>query len=146
MAKPQDIFICLVRTIKAAPEKVFAAWTQPQELKRWMAPRDDMKVSLAETDLKIGGRYRIVMQNPDGTEHRVGGVYREIDPGRKLVFTWAWESTPERETLVTVELRQKGAGTELTVTHTKFADEQSRDRHNQGWTGCLGRLERHMAA
>jgi uncharacterized protein YndB with AHSA1/START domain len=146
MAKPKDISLSLVRTIKAAPEKVFAAWTKPQTLKRWMAPSDDMKIAVAETDLRIGGRYRIVMREADGTEHRVGGAYREIDPGRKLAFTWAWESTPERETLVTVELRKNGAGTELTLTHTKFADEQSRHMHNQGWVGCIGRLERLMSA
>jgi uncharacterized protein YndB with AHSA1/START domain len=94
MAKPKDISLSLVRTIKAAPEKVFAAWTKPRTLKRWMAPSDDMKVAVAETDLRIGGRYRIVMREADGTEHRVGGAYREIDPGRKLAFTWVWESTP----------------------------------------------------
>ena len=146
MAKPQTVSLRLVRIIKAAPEKVFAAWTDPQALKRWMAPSDDMEVTVAETDLETGGRYRIVMREPDGTEHRVGGVYRDIELGRKLAFTWAWESTPERETLVTVELPKNGAGTELTLTHTKFADQQSRDMHDQGWTGCIGRLERLMAA
>ncbi len=146
MAKPQALSLRLVRTIKAAPEKVFAAWTDPQALKRWMAPGDDMAVTVAETDLRAGGRYRIVMREAGGTEHRVGGVYRDIKPGRRLVFTWAWESEPERETLVKVELRKKGAGTELTLTHTGFADEASRDRHDHGWIGCIGRLERLMAA
>ena len=146
MDKPQNISLNLVRTIKAAPEKVFAAWTEPETLKRWMAPGDDMSVALAETDLRAGGRYRIVMRGAKGTEHRVGGVYREIVPGKKLSFTWASESSPESETLVTIELRQNGVGTELTLTHTKFATEQSRDMHNQGWNGCLAKLERLMAA
>jgi uncharacterized protein YndB with AHSA1/START domain len=146
MAKPQDISLSLVRTIKAPPEEVFAAWTEPETLKRWMAPDPNMVVTVAEADVKIGGRYRIVMSEPGGTEHRVGGVYREIDPGRKLSFTWAWESAPEIETLVTVELRKNGTGTELTLVHTKFADAQTRDRHNQGWAGCVGQLERLMAA
>lgn len=146
MAKPQDISLSLVRILKAAPEKVFAAWTEPQALKRWMAPNAAMEVTVAEADAKPGGRYRIVMREADGTEHRVGGVYREIEPGRKLSFTWAWESTPERETLVTVELRPNGAGTELTLTHTQFADAAARDMHNQGWIGCIGQLERLMAA
>ncbi len=146
MDKPQNISLNLVRTIKAAPEKVFAAWTEPETLKRWMAPGDDMSVALAETDLRAGGRYRIVMRETNGTEHRVGGIYREIVPGKKLSFTWAWESTPENESLVTIELRQNGVGTELTLTHTKFATEQSRDMHNHGWNGCLAKLERLMAA
>ena len=146
MDKRQDISLNLVRTIKAPPEKVFAAWTEPETLKRWMAPGDDMTVAVVETDLRAGGRYRIVMRGTNGTEHRVGGVYREIVPGKKLSFTWASESSPEIETLVTVELRQNGAGTELTLTHVKFATDQARDMHNQGWTGCLAKLERLMAA
>ena len=146
MDKPQDISLILVRTIKAPPEKVFAAWTEPETLKRWMAPGDDMTVALAETDLRVGGRYRIVMRETNGTEHRVGGIYREIVPGKKLSFTWAWESTPENESLVTIELRKNGTGTELTLTHVKFATDQARDMHNQGWSGCLAKLERLMAA
>ena len=146
MDQRQDISLNLVRSIKTTPEKVFAAWTKPENLKRWMAPGDDMSVALAETDLRVGGRYRIVMRETNGTEHRVGGVYREIVPGKKLSFTWAWESTPENESLVTIELRKNGTGTELKLAHTKFATDQAREMHNQGWNGCLAKLERLMAA
>ena len=74
----------------------------------------------------------------------LSGVYREVIPQRKLVYTWAWKSTPERESLVTVELRAAGGGTDLTLTHEQFYDEEARDRHEHGWTGCLGRLERYL--
>lgn len=146
MDKRNDISLSLVRTIKTTPEKVFEAWTAPEGLKRWMAPRDDMEVAVAETDRKVGGRYRILMREPDGREHGVAGVYRVFVPGKTLAFTWAWESTPEDETLVTIELRAVAGGTELTLTHTKFSDEKIRDLHNQGWAGCVGRLERLFAA
>ena len=63
--------------------------------------------------MRIGGRYHMVMKSPDGEEHDVSGVYREVIPQRKLVYTWAWKSTPERESLVTVELRAAGGGTDL---------------------------------
>ncbi len=63
----------------------------------------------------------------------------EIVPNRKLVYTWAWESTPERESLVTVEFKPSGDGTELVLTHQRFADSQARDRHQHGWNGCLDR-------
>ena len=66
MAKAKDISLSLVRTIKASPEKVFAAWTEPETLKQWMAPRDDMTVAVAETGLRPGGRYRIVMRESGG--------------------------------------------------------------------------------
>jgi uncharacterized protein YndB with AHSA1/START domain len=146
MAKPQDISLSLVRTIRAAPEKVYAAWTDPETLKRWMAPREEMTVEVAETDVRIGGKYRILMREPDGGSHGVIGVYRILEPGRKLAFTWAWETAPEKETLVTIDFREVDAGTELTLTHTKFAEETVRDRHNQGWMGCVGRLEKLFAA
>ena len=96
-------------------------------------------------DIRVGGRYRIVMHGPDGELHRVGGAYREIVPNRKLVYTWAWESTPERESLVTVEFKPAGQGTELLVTHQRFFDSDARDRHQHGWNGCLDRLGRYLA-
>jgi uncharacterized protein YndB with AHSA1/START domain len=85
------------------------------------------------------------MRDPDGDEHRVSGTYREIEPDRRLVFTWAWESTPERESLVTVELRPLASGTELVLTHERFADADTRDRHDEGWAGCLDALGRFLA-
>jgi uncharacterized protein YndB with AHSA1/START domain len=75
----------------------------------------------------------------------VGGVYREIVPDRRLVYTWAWESTPERESLVTVEFRPAGEQTELVIVHARFFDSAARDRHAHGWNGCLGRFERHVS-
>lgn len=146
MAETKVISLSLVRIIKAPPEKVFAAWTEPQTLKLWMAPTVEMEVTVAETDLRVGGRYRIVMREPSGKEHRVGGVYRVIEKFKKIAFTWGWEDSSDAETLVTVELRRNGAGTELTLTHSEFADDGTRDMHNQGWMGCIGRLETLFAA
>ena len=146
MAKTKDISLSLVRTIKAPPEKVFAAWTEPKTLKKWMSPTKEMEVAVAETDLIVGGRYRIVMREPNGKEHKIGGVYEEIEKPKKIAFTWGWEGSSDAETLVTVELRKKGAATELTLTHSKFTDDKTRDMHNQGWMGCIGRLETLFAA
>ena len=135
----------IVRSFKAAPEKVWQAFTQPEALKQWFAPGDAFTIPLAEADVRIGGRYRIVMRSPEGEEHDVSGVYREIEPNRRLVYTWAWKSTPERESLVTITMRPAGGGTELTLKHEQFFDAEARDRHEQGWTGCLGRLERVLS-
>ena len=85
------------------------------------------------------------MHAANGETHRVGGVFREIVPDRRLVYTWAWESTPERESLVTVEFRPHGQGTELLLVHERFADRDARDRHSEGWLGCLGRFERYLS-
>jgi uncharacterized protein YndB with AHSA1/START domain len=133
------------RSYKASVAAVYAAWTDPGQMKLWMAPNDAFKETEVTMDVRVGGHYRIVMHAPDGEMHRVGGVYREIIPNKKLVYTWAWESTPERESLVTVEFTPSGQGTEMILTHQRFADTQARDKHQEGWIGCLGRLERHLS-
>ena len=137
--------LTIVRQFKAAPEKVWRALTQPEALKQWMAPDDAFQIPVAEADLRVGGRYHIVMKSLDGEEHDVSGVYRVVEPNRKLAYTWAWKSTPERESLVTFELRAAGGGTALTLKHEQFADEEARDKHQHGWTGCLARLEKLVA-
>ena len=131
--------LTLKRRIKAAPAKVYAAWTDPQKITSWFGPAGGQMLR-AEADVRVGGRYRLVMRTPDGEEHDVSGVYREIVRDEKLVFTWAWRTTPERESLVTVALRPDGDGTLLTLLHEQFFDEPARDRHQVGWTGALDKL------
>jgi len=94
--------------------------------------------------VRIGGRYTIVFRTEDGEEHYVSGVYREVVPNQKLQFTWAWRSTPERESLVTVLVKPEGNGSMLTLIHEQFFDEAARDRHQSGWTGSLDKLERYL--
>ena len=135
--------LTLKRRINASPAKVFSAWTDPDKLKRWMGP-GEVRLQLAEADPRVGGRYRLVMKTPDGNEPDVSGVYREIIPNEKLVFTWAWKSTPERESLVTILLKPDGDGTLLTLMHEQLFDEEARDKHQMGWIGCLDKLETFM--
>jgi uncharacterized protein YndB with AHSA1/START domain len=129
------------RTFRAAPQRVWQAWTQAEALKQWFAPNDAFKVEVIEVDVRVGGRYRIKMNAPDGEVHDVSGVYREVVPNERLVFTWAWRTTPERESLVTVALRPAGSGTALTLTHEQFFDESARDHHREGWIALIGRLD-----
>ncbi len=136
--------LTLKRRFNAPPAKVFAAWTDPEKVSRWMGP-GEVKVLKVESDPRVGGRYRWLMQAPSGEQHDVSGVYREVIPDRKLVFTWAWKTTPERETLVTVEIKPDGTGSIMTLTHEQFFDEDTRDRHNQGWTGAIEKMEKYLA-
>jgi uncharacterized protein YndB with AHSA1/START domain len=136
--------LTIKRRLKAPPEKVFAAWIDPEKVKRWMGP-GEVKPLRVECDARRGGRYNWVMQNAAGEEYDVSGVYREVVLNEKLVFTWAWKSTPERESLVTVELKPDGDGTLLTLTHEQFFDDEARDRHNAGWNGALDKLEKLFA-
>ena len=141
MTKPS---LTLVRRIKAPPAKVYAAWTRPEAIAGWFGPANSEVVS-AEADARVGGRYRILMRTADGERHDVSGVYREVEPDRKLVFSWAWITTPERESLVTVSLRPIGDGTELTLLHEQFFDKAARDGHRKGWSELLDRLEAQFA-
>jgi uncharacterized protein YndB with AHSA1/START domain len=136
--------LTLSRSYPVAPEKVWRAWTDPEAIKRWWGPGNE-PVSLAELDVRVGGRFRIVFGGPEGKAHECAGVYREVVPNRKLVFTWAWpNSTPERESLVTITLRAAGKGTELVFLHEQFFDETIRDNHKRGWSGALDKLERFL--
>lgn len=96
----------LTRTFAAPRERVFRAWTTPQQLKRWSAPADFTN-SVVEVDLRVGGRYKIGMQAPDGTAYTAVGAYQVVDPPKKLVYPWRWESEGAEETLVTVEFHDR---------------------------------------
>jgi len=113
---------------------------------RWFG-RVDLKPETirAQLDARVGGRYRIHFDNAAGEYFEVGGVYREVVPNERLVFSWAWHSTPERESLVTVTMRPDGAGTLLTVHHEQLFDQAARDGHERGWTGALEKLEKCLA-
>jgi len=137
--------LTLTRRFPVAPEKVWRAWTDPQALKQWFGPGGPQPVALAELDLRVGGRFHVVFGGPQGTEHEVEGVYREVIPNRKLVFTWTWpRTTPERESVVTVELRKVTGGTELVFRHEQLFDETVRDNHRQGWSETMVKLERYV--
>jgi len=140
-AKPS---LTIKRRLNAAPAMVYAAWTEPERMMRWFGPERAETLS-AETDIRVGGRFHVAFRTPDGEQHDVGGIYREVVPEARLVFTWAWRTTPERESLVTVLLKPDGDATLLTLTHEEFFDEAARDRHHGGWTGTLDRLERALA-
>ena len=137
--------LTLKRRLSAPPEKVYAAWADPQKLAQWFGPASVKEDSVqAEIDLRVGGRYRISF-DANGQYNQVGGVYREVVPNERLVFTWAWHSTPERESLVTVSIKPEGSGTLLTFHHAQFADAVARDNHERGWTELLAKLENYLA-
>jgi len=143
LAKPS---VTLARRIKASPAKVFAAWTDPEKLVKWFGPHHTIDGSVtADLDVREGGRYQISFRTDDGEYHQVGGIYREVIPEQRLQFTWAWHSTPERESLVTVTVKPDGDRTLLTLLHEKFYDRAAADGHKRGWSGSLDKLEQFFA-
>jgi uncharacterized protein YndB with AHSA1/START domain len=138
--------LTLKRRINAAPEKIYQAWTDPQKITAWFAPpRVTAGTERATIDARVGGRYRLSFDTDNGEHHEVSGVYRDIVPNRRLVFSWAWHSTPERESLVTVSLEPDGQGTMVTLRHEQFFDQAACDNHEGGWKVMLENIERYLA-
>ena len=133
------------RRLNAPPAKVYAAWTDPQKIIRWFGRADAKPDSFkAEIDARVGGRFRVSFST-DNEYYEIGGVYRELVPNQLLVFSWAWHSTPERESEVTVALKPDGEGTLLTLHHEQLFDSAARDGHERGWIGALDKLEKYLA-
>ncbi len=135
--------ISVVRRLKASPEKVYAAITQVDHVLRWWGPEAGPAVS-AKIDLRPGGRYSVVFRLLDGSEHNPTGVYREVVPNEKLVFTWEWPNRPDWESLVTIRLRPIDIGTELTLTHERLPNDDAVKSHRAGWSGWVGELETYV--
>ena len=135
----REIYLTLRRVIGAPVEDVYAAWTEPETLRRWMAP-GNASVVRAVAEVAVGGTFLVEMRGADGRRWLTRGIYRDVVPCRRLVHTWRWEGS-EVETLVTVEFEPAAGGTRLTLTHSRFAGDEARDEHADGWTGCLAKLE-----
>ena len=132
--------LALKRRLKAPPERIFEAWTGPEKMIQWWGASDTASRT-ARADVRVGGRFHVGFRGNDGGQHDVSGVSREIVPNRKLVFSWAWRTTPERESQVTIDLKPDGADTILTLTHEQFFDAKARDDHGVGWNRALDNLE-----
>jgi uncharacterized protein YndB with AHSA1/START domain len=90
----------------------------------------------------VGGRFRLVFGGPEGKDHEAAGVYKEVQPHSKLVFSWCWpRTTPDRISQITILLRPEDGGTEFEFRHEQFFDEAARDSHRGGWTMIFGKLE-----
>ena len=132
--------LTLRRVIEAPVERVYAAWTDPELLRRWLAP-GHAAVARAVADVVVGGAFLIEMRGANGRRWLARGVYREVVPLRRLVHTWRWDGSSV-ETLVTVEFEPETPDTtRLTLTHSRFAEDEARQEHERGWTGCLAKLE-----
>jgi uncharacterized protein YndB with AHSA1/START domain len=137
--------LTLKRRLNAPPAKVYAVWTDPQKIIRWFCRPDAKPDSFrAEIDARIGGRFRVSFST-ENEYYEVGGVYREVVPNVRLVFSWAWHSTPERESQVTVSLKPDGDGTLLTLHHEQLFDQAARDGHERGWISTLDELGKYIA-
>src|SRR5437762_12920351 len=134
------------RFIKTSPDRVYAAWTDPAQLKEWWGPESVITRSLT-ADMRVGGKYRWDLTTPEGEEMSAFGEYRDLVPGKKIVFTWKWdddEAWENQTSVVTIELFDRRGGTELRLRHEQLPSEESRYRHSEGWNSLLNRLEQFL--
>ena len=131
------------RTIYAPAQQVFDAWTQPMHLRKWWGPRP-VTCAHAEIDLRVGGSYRIANEFPDGSVLWISGKFEVVDPPRKLVYTWRTNRELPFFERVTVEFNACDEATEVVVRHERIPDVATRDKHEEGWKGCLRALANYM--
>jgi uncharacterized protein YndB with AHSA1/START domain len=134
------------RIFAASRESVFAAWTRAEALRQWWGVAAGYTVPLAEVDFRVEGRYRLGMLPPDSQEMVVlTGEYRLIQPPDKLVFTWGFEGQDGPESLITLQFRTRGNGTELILTHEYQGPAEIAENFRQGWEGMFERLGQVLA-
>lgn len=139
--------LTLKRVFHAPIEKVFEAWTNAEVLARWFGPAGFI-VKTAEIDLKIGGKYLIVLQPPDGGVITHFGEYVEITPPTRLVFTWVLQNQTCQgsvnqcaETLVTLDFKRIVESTEVRLSHERLPSKEAYDGHGFGWASSFDCLE-----
>ncbi|WP_265595696.1 SRPBCC domain-containing protein [Verrucomicrobium sp. BvORR106] len=153
LQKPDNATLILRRVLNAPQELAFKVWTSPEHIQFWMKPEPGMTTRSAKLDLRVGGRFRIQMQDEDGEYFTAAGVFQEVTPPGKLVYTWDWEKDGSGDefgelegntTEITVEFIPRGAQTEMFFTHTRFATTESRDNHARGWGRIIDTLADYL--
>ena len=146
---PDAIPLRLQRTFKAPAQAVFEAWTTSELLKRWWPAGSDWETSVAEVDVRVGGRLRLVMRSPDAKEFGGRGEYLEVTPPARLVFTWTWDGHEGHEGTQVIEVefveRQDGTTT-VVLTNRGLEGEEARRTHRSGWEASLDNLDRVLTA
>jgi len=144
-AGPQSEMVTLVvrKTIHATPGCLFAAWTEPAQLKEWWGPEGVACID-PEVDLRVGGRYRIGNRLPDGKVLWIAGEFEVVDPPYQLTYTWQLEGAPRASERVTVRFEPRGSATEVVVTHERIPNKAIREQHEYGWHGCLEGLAEYL--
>ncbi len=140
-----DTCVRLTSLLEAPAERVYRAWTSPSEVGHWFAPAPGAKCEVSEMDVRIGGKYTMTVIMPE-VRHTMSGRYTALEPGRLIRFSWSGtcDSEDEEASEVTVELTPVENGTQLTLTHNRLLDEDSCNRHAQGWIGCITGLSHYI--
>jgi uncharacterized protein YndB with AHSA1/START domain len=133
------------RAFAASAEDVFDAWTSAEVMRRWFHCAPDWDTPEAEVDLRVGGKVRVVMRRPDGTEVEAQGEYTLIDRPHRLVMTWRFGEDPSNEQLIELSFSESEGSTTVLMVNSGIPTDERRDAQDQGWHGCLDEFERVLA-
>lgn len=133
------ISLAVRKTIRATPERLFAAWTTPDQLMRWWGPHG-VECIEAQVDLRVGGRYRLANRFPEGRVVWIVGEFERIERPTLLVYTWQTDADAQPER-VTVRFDATDHGTDVSVVHERIPHASARDQHRRGWEECLAALD-----
>ena len=145
MSEESGQVVRIERAFAASPEDVFDAWTSPDVMRRWFHPAPDWDTPEAEVDLRVGGKVRVVMRRPDGSEVEAQGEYTLIDRPHRLVMTWTFDDDPSNEQLIELSFSESEGSTTVLMINSGISTDKRRDAQHEGWHGCLDELERVLA-
>jgi uncharacterized protein YndB with AHSA1/START domain len=145
LTEHRDRILRIERDFDAPIERVFDAWTSEKVMRRWLHCGPDWATPTAEVDLRVGGRIRIVMLDPDGDLHGASGEYRLIERPHRLVFTWTFDEHPDNRQLIELEFSEHDGKTTVVLTNSGIATEGREDSQRTGWYACNDELERELS-
>jgi uncharacterized protein YndB with AHSA1/START domain len=130
------------RTFAASAEEVFDAWTSPDVMRRWFHCDATWDTPVAEVDLQVGGKIRVVMRRPDGTELEAQGIFTLIQRPHRLIMTWTFDDDPSNEQLLELSIMESKGATTVLLVNSRISTDERRDEQAKGWQGCLDELDR----
>ncbi len=133
------------RTFAALAEDTFDAWTSPEVMRRWFHCGPDWETPEAEVDLRVGGKVRVVMRRPDGTETEAQGEFTLIDRPHRLAMTWTFDDDPSNEQLIELFFSESEGSTTVLMVNSGISTDERRGAQEEGWQGCFEELERELA-
>jgi uncharacterized protein YndB with AHSA1/START domain len=134
------------RVFDARAEDVFDAWTSEEVIRRWFRPARGWREPSAEVDLRVGGRIRVVMRNPDGEPVGAGGEYTLIERPHRLAFTWTFDDDPSNQQMIELEFTEREGTTTVLFMNSEISGDERRDSQYEGWSTCLDEMERVLAS
>ena len=145
MTEDSGHVVRIERRFAASAEEVFDAWTSPEVMRRWFHVAPDWATPEAEVELRVGGKVRVVMRRPDGTEAEAWGEYTLIDRPHRLAMTWTFYDDPANEQLIELSFSESEGSTTVLMVNSGISTDERREAQDIGWQGCLAELERMLA-